>query len=44
MSNEAGKGDSRRPEDSDKYRDNYDLIFRKPVEQDQIPKSKPESE
>lgn len=26
----AGKGDHRRPEDEEKYRRNYDRIFRKP--------------
>lgn len=29
MSKGAGKGDKPRPVDADKYRDNYDRIFRK---------------
>lgn len=28
MTKEAGKGDSPRPVDTEKYRDNYDKIFR----------------
>lgn len=29
MAHEAGKGDKRRPEDKDKFNNNYDLIFKK---------------
>jgi hypothetical protein len=29
MAHEAGKGDTRRPENTQAYQDNYELIFRK---------------
>jgi hypothetical protein len=29
MAHEAGKGDKRRPEDTQAYQNNYDLIFKK---------------
>ena len=29
MAHEAGKGDKRRPEDTEAYRNNFDAIFRK---------------
>jgi hypothetical protein len=29
MAHEAGKGDKRRPEDKNKFNNNYDLIFKK---------------
>ena len=29
MAHEAGKGDKRRPEDSEAFRNNFDAIFRK---------------
>lgn len=44
MSSEAGKGDERRPEDSEKFRSNYDLIFRKPVGPEEDKEDNPEKE
>lgn len=33
MAHEAGKGDKRRPEDTQAYQNNYDLIFRKKAQE-----------